>query len=478
MKKIILITIFLLVYLYSGILENGILLTDDLATGFKDNYLRRWNLGYFDFILKYLDTPNMTSRPISSFFFYSVIYLMKFNSKFYYLNYVFFLISIFVIYITSSKIIPKNYSIIFIVFYALIPFGTSLVFSPIMMNSNIATIFYCLSIICLFNKAKGYYYISILFMLFSILSYEIFIPLVFLNIFFVKGSLYKKLLYLICLVSLFLCYKKIIEPNVFHNFTKREKIENLFHLKRYVILVYLSIKMILIDFPKSIYKSFIAIKYFTLVDFFVLLIYLLSSIYIIFKTNFQLLKSNSKITFFSIYALFLCFIIYSLSNYDPTLYGFSNRTLGGVRLFFSLFLVMLAYYFSTKRCSFNQVKFKIIISIFLVLFTISSISIKNAWQYSDNYNKKLFSKLKTQIHHKMKSRFIYINYRDEEYSKDIYILREPIFLEHWETVALKKWTNIPVKYDIYDYKNYLNKFPDKYYIYDYPKNKLNYIETK
>jgi hypothetical protein len=53
MKKIILITIFLLVYLYSGILENGILLTDDLATGFKDNYLRRWNLGYFDFILKY-----------------------------------------------------------------------------------------------------------------------------------------------------------------------------------------------------------------------------------------------------------------------------------------------------------------------------------------------------------------------------------------------------------------------------------------
>jgi hypothetical protein len=69
MKKIILITIFLLVYLYSGILENGILLTDDLATGFKDNYLRRWNLGYFDFILKILDTPNMTSRPISVFSF-------------------------------------------------------------------------------------------------------------------------------------------------------------------------------------------------------------------------------------------------------------------------------------------------------------------------------------------------------------------------------------------------------------------------
>lgn len=454
--------------------NNGVILTDDLSTGFISNYINDFKLDYIDFISKYISTPNMTSRPISSTIFYTIIYLMKFNEKFYYLNYLFFLISIIVIFFTFKKIFSENISVIITIFYSLIPIGTSIVYSPIMMNSNIASIFYCLSLFFIYGRRN--LFLSIIFLFFSVLSYEVFAPLIIFNAFLASNNFKIRFLYFLVFIMCFILYKKIIEPYFFPNYIAREKLDYVFNFKRNLMLIYLSFRMIFYDVPNALFKSVLAIKYYSLTDCLTLIIYIVTSNYFVFKSQYNFDLPNKKVLRYSIIGLFICFLIYPLSFYDPTLYGFNNRTLGGIRLFFSIVIVLFFFLLFNKYYS-RQFHLKLVLSFCIILFSISTISIKNAWHFSDEYNKKLFTNLSFHLNKPLKTNFIFIFNRDKELQKDKYILNEPIFLEHWESNALKKYSHIPNNFDIYYYHNYKQKFPKKYYIYNNIENKLYYINS-
>lgn len=475
MRKIIFLTILLFISIYLTFVNNDVILTDDLSTGFVCNYINDFKLSYTDFISKYTSTPNMTSRPISSAIFYTIIYLMKFNEKFYYLNYLFFLISIIIIFFTVKKIFSENISVIITIFYSLIPIGTSIVYSPIMMNSNIATIFYGLSLFFIYGRRN--LFLSIIFLFFSVLSYEIFAPLIIFNAFLVSNNFKIRFIYFLVFIMCFILYKKIIEPYFFPNYIAREKLDYVFNFKRNLMLIYLSFRMIFYDVPKALFKSVLAIKYYSLTDYLTLIVYIVTSNYIVFKCQFNLDLPSKKVLRYSIIGLLVCFLIYPFSFYDPTLYGFNNRTLGGIRLFFSIVVVLLLFSFLYNKNYSSQFPLKLVLSFCFIFFSISTISIKNAWHFSDEYNKKLFMNLSFHLNKNLRSNFIFILNRDEELKKDKYILNEPIFLEHWESSALKKYSQIPSNFDIYYFHNYQKKFPEKYYIYNNTENKLYFVNN-
>lgn len=121
-----------------------VLLTDDLARIRESRYYTSFS----SFIINFLNTNTMSSRPISGIFYAPSIYLIRYlDVEIYYINYLFYLSSLVMIYIVISKFYDNKVATLGTFIYSILPIGTSIVFSPIMMNSALATIFYCISLL-------------------------------------------------------------------------------------------------------------------------------------------------------------------------------------------------------------------------------------------------------------------------------------------------------------------------------------------
>lgn len=155
MKKYIILLLIFISVLYVDLIKEGVLLTDDLARVLEKDKSNN----YIEFLKLFLNTDTMSSRPVSGFFYsFSIYFIKSIGLNVYYLNYLYYLTSLLLVYNVSLYLIKDGkLSFITMVIYACFPFASSTIFSPIMMNSNLATIFYCLSLLCLIHKDSEKY---------------------------------------------------------------------------------------------------------------------------------------------------------------------------------------------------------------------------------------------------------------------------------------------------------------------------------
>ncbi|MGV4413581.1 hypothetical protein [Chryseobacterium sp. T1] len=478
-NKVNYLLIFLiLALLYCDIIIKDVLLTDDLGRVF-DPLFGTKNYNFFSFISNFIDQETMTSRPVSGFFYGFTLYLTQFNINFYYINFLFFLLSTYSVYNLTLRISNKKIALLVTIVYIMLPIASSTVFSPIMVNSSLATIFFCLSI----EKAisKKLISSSILFIL-SILSYEIFIPLILIYFFTINSKTKIKLLFILTTLTIVFLYREIVEPNIFNNYYHRSKPTNIFNIKRNLSIFH-EITKIPYYSSIAVAKGIRAIYFFSLLDYILLMLIMLISTITVFKTKKLSNFPNKKIFFLLICCITLSFFIFFLSSYRPNIYGFDNRNLGAIKLFSSIISLncILMIRSNTMR--------NITLLFIIFIISITNISTKNAWIYSAELNNKIFTSLKKALPKDMESKYIFIKFNEQSetkfddrysiYKDKHFVLREPIFLERWESAYLKKINNIPQYYNVnYYYDGYydtLKKELKYFYIFDYKSNKLKLI---
>ena len=229
--------------------------------------------------------------------------------------------------------------------------------------------------------------------------------------------------------------------------------------------------MLFRDLPISIFKSILNIKYYNLFDYCILIFFNTITIkYLKIPSE----KKRKEMLFIAGICLISALLIFFVSNYKPTLFGFDNRNLGAVKFFFSIFFVLtLLKIFNLFKLERKTIK--LFFSITIILASISAISIKNAWIYANNFNKHLFSELEKSLPKNLKASKILIKYDLEIPKNDPhFILREQIYYYPWESQLLLnniKKHNIQVQL-------FTNKFNNIHYIYDYDKKTLTLINLK
>lgn len=466
-------------YLFYGLISTNTLITDDISRTFANGYVEDWKNGYGVFLYNNINTNTMSSRPISGIFYETICYLMKYGIKFYYLNYIFFLLSLITIYYTSKRYLKPELSIIITIVYSLIPIGTSIVFSPIMMNSSLATIFYCFSIYFLKEQTKKNVLISSLFFILSTLSYEIFITCIFLNVILIKNRI--KYAYLIFTTIIIISYRHFLEPLIFTDFHHRNSNDRIFDIEKNIDIIKCIVHMIIIQFPVAIFKALRAIKFYSLSDYLVLIFFIFLVSYKILQMDFKNISfvKIKKIIIYAFIGLILSNLIFVFSEYQPTLNTFNNRYLGSIRIFFVIILILTSLYIFKKNV-------KYLLIFYISIFAITTVSVKNAWIYAGKINDNLFSNLSSVLPKNSEIKNVYVVYNtiknddlQTEFSDEHFVLNEPIFKESWEAYHLQKLHDISQKYKILYYHN-INEITQskEYYIFNLKTKKLEIVTTK
>lgn len=453
-------------YISLSVCYEKILLADDLAMVYE---YRSISQSYFSFICSFLDSSTMAARPVSGSFTGTLLFASQYNESAYWLGLFFFPLSLLVIYILAQKILSVQLASLITLLYACSMIGTSIQFSIIMLNSNLATIFFCLSIYILYFH-KNIFLSSLLFIA-SVFSYEIFLPLLFLHLFLIKENK-KKITFIIITLGIIIIFRKIIQPVIFVNSYQRDEIDKVFNLKRVIQISLYSAKLFFRDIFSGIFKS---ISNYKKLNFFewILVIIVTSLVYKIFcDYDFKSQRKRfEKLFLISAIAIVCGMSIFLFSSYIPTLFGFDNRNLGAVRLFFTIFIISAAILLAVKV----NVGNKVVASFFAIstsVFMITNISVKNSWIYANHFNHELFSKLKTTLdENHIIGGEIGLDYDifNEFKTNPNFTLREPVFYYNWEAPMLSKMNGMdPQKIYVYN----VERKKDCKIIFNYKNGKI------
>lgn len=428
--NLLLITIILYVlYVHIKIINHEVLLVDDLSKVYQGQNITS---SFFSFLSHFLDSSTMSARPISGIVTGIVIYLSKFNINLYYIGFIFFPISLLFLYKVLSNLFDENFSVVATAIYASSIYATSIQFSPIMLNSNLALLFWLLSIYYLTTKYKPV--ISGVFFMLSILSYEIFFPILILNAFLVRSKR-DKVVYFVTILLILILYRKLLQPYLFANSYQRDSINQIFNLGHIQKVGLFSIKMIFRDYAQTVIKGLYNIRFQSWVDLLFPIAVGLATFFVTKKKDLTYKKIFfNKNILYSLLLLLISLVIFIFSTYFPTVFGFDNRNLGAFRLFLSILFCSAILYLLQVLIT-NKILFKVILaSIVSVLFFVNT-SIMNAWIYASNFNNELFSKLKADLDKKqIHPKIVCIDYNVYQFQKstNFFILREPTFFNAFE----------------------------------------------
>lgn len=431
-----------IIYIHYSIYKSNVLLADDLGLIYRAKDIQQ---SYFEFIKLYIDSSTMSARPVSGFVTGSIIFFSQTNSQFYFLGLIFFPLSILSIYFVFSKILPKVITCLFVILYTTSMIGTAVQFSPIMLNSNIATIFYVFSIY--FIVIRKNIVISLVLFVLSILSYEIFFMGLIINIIIIKQSK-SKLLYIIISLMLIILYRKVVQPYFFVNSYHRDSVSNFLDLRRNIQIIIWAAKMIFRDYFIAIYRSLLNIQKLNAFEW-ILSLLISAGIFNLLKYyDFKFdLKKIKKIANIALVGFVFSFAIFSFSTYMPTLFGFENRNLAAIRLFFTLLIICIIFIL------FNKVRFRknimaFLFSCFVLISVLSNLGVKNSWIYANDYNNKLFKKIQTELNNsKIESGVVCVDFDVYSILKNDpnFTLREPVFFNGWESHELAVRNGIDLK---------------------------------
>lgn len=435
-------------YIFLSVFQKKAILTDDLASIYQSECISG---SYFSYIFSFLDSTTMAARPVSGLIMGTLSFLSQNNESVYFIGLLFFPLSLLVIYWVAQKMLSKELALLLTLLYSCSLIGTSIQFSSIMLNSNLATIFFVLSIYFVYVRKNVV--LSSLFFIASVLSYEIFLPLILLNLFLIKDNK-KRILFAALTIGVIVIFRKIIQPNVFINSYQRDDVSRIFELRRVMQVAVFSLKLFFKDLFSGIYRGLLNIRQMNALDV------ILSAIipWIVFKlfSDYDFknkLQDYKKLSILSLVSILFGLSIFLFSSYIPTLFGFNNRNLGAIRLFYTLFIISGVIFLSVKLKIHNKT-----ISIFLAglafVFIITNISVKNSWIYASRFNNELFGKLKTALrdNHIEKGEICleYDVFNELKNNPDL-TLREPLFYDDWEGPMLCKMNGIdPQRIHVYN----------------------------
>ncbi|KFF13528.1 hypothetical protein IW15_06995 [Chryseobacterium soli] len=435
-------------YICLSVFKEKAVLTDDLA-GFY--VLPSVSGSYFSFIYSFLDSQIMAARPVSGVVTGTLAFLSKNNESVYFMGLLFFPLSLMVLYWVAKKMVSKELAGLFTLLYLCSSIGTSIQFSTIMLNSNLATIFFALSIYYAYVRKNTF--ISSLFFIASVFSYEIFLPLILLNLFLIKENK-KRIVFVVLTVGIIVIFRKVIQPNVFANSYQRDEIGKVFELKRMVFVAMCTAKLFFRDFFEGIYKAFLNLRKMNVFEI-ILSLLITSAVYKIF-CNYDFtskMKDYKKLAIISFISILAGLSIYLFSSYIPTLFGFENRNLGAIRLFYTLFIISGVIYLSVKLKLHSRMISALLAGI-AFFFIITNISVKNSWMYASKFNNELFGKLNTALkEHHIETGEICVDYDvfNEIKNNPNLTFREPLFYKDWESPMLCKINGIdPLKIHVHN----------------------------
>ncbi|SDJ22466.1 hypothetical protein [Chryseobacterium jejuense] len=430
------------IYIWLSVFTEKIIVADDLKEAYNARHISK---PYFSYIYSYLDSSNMAARPVSGFITGTLVFLSKYNESIYLLGILFFPLSLLAVYWVVQKILSKELASLITLLYSCSLIGTSIQFSPIMLNSNLATIFFSLSIYYVYVRKNILF--SALFFILSILSYEIFLPLILLNLYLIKESK-KRIIFLLLTIGSIVLFRKVIQPAIFAHSYQRDEVGKIFELKRVVQVTIFTAKLFFKDIFVGTYKGLINLKNLHIVEI-VLALIMSSVIYKVFSGyDFKSkLKDIKSIGLISLISIVLAVSVFYVSSYIPTLFGFDNRSLGAIRLFYTLFVISGIIYLSFKLKLGNKTISSLFAGLAFLLLT-TNMSVKNAWIYASRFNDKMFNELsKTLKAEKIENGVVCLRYDmfTELKTNPHFILREPIFYNNWECRMLSEINGIDPK---------------------------------
>ncbi|WP_160136585.1 hypothetical protein [Chryseobacterium sp. c4a] len=299
-------------YIWLSVFIEKVIVADDLKEAYNSRYISK---PYFSYIYSYLDSSNMAARPVSGLVTGTLVFLSQYNASIYLLGILFFPLSLIAVYWVAQKILSKELASLATLLYSCSLIGTSIQFSPIMLNSNLATIFFSLSIYYVYIRKN--IALSSLFFILSILSYEIFLPLILLPLFLIKENK-KRIVFLLLTLGTIVLFRKVIQPMIFSHSYQRDEVEKIFELKRVIKVTVLTAKLFFKDIFVGIYKGVLHLKNLHIIEL-LLAIIMSSVVYKIFsRYDFKhKLKEVKKLRFdlfdftWACRKCFLCFILYS-----------------------------------------------------------------------------------------------------------------------------------------------------------------------
>ncbi|MFZ4929837.1 hypothetical protein [Chryseobacterium sp. Mn2064] len=454
-------------YVFLSVFQERAILTDDLA-GFY--VLESVPASYFSYLYTFLDSQIMAARPVSGIVTGTLTFLSRNNDSVYFLGMLFFPLSLMAIYWVGSKILSKELAGLMTLLYSCSLIGTSIQFSTIMLNSNLATIFFALSIYYAYIRKS--ILISSLFFIASVFSYEIFLPLLLLPLFLIKENKDRIIFAILTLGTIFI-FRKIIQPSIFVHSYQRDEVSKIFEYKRVVFVVMCAVKMFFRDFFEGIYKGILNVRRMNIFEI-ALSLAIPSVVYKIFSNyDFKGKEQDyKKLMIISFICILIGLSIYFFSSYIPTLFGFENRNLGAIRLFYTLFIIFGVIYLSLKM-SWQSRTISVFFAGIAFLFIITNISVKSSWIYASKFNNEIFSKLSVALkENNIKAGNVCVDYDvfNEIKTNPNLTLREPLFYKSWESPMLCKVNGIdPQKIHVYNVETQ----KDCTILFQYKNGKMN-----
>lgn len=438
-------------YISLSVFKEKAVVTDDLAGVYA---LRVIPDSYFSYIYSFLDSTIMAARPVSGIITGTLSFLSKNNESFYLLGTLFFPLSLIAVYWVGRKMLSKELASLITLLYCCSIIGTSIQFTSIMLNSNLATIFFVLSIYYVYVRKK--IMVSALLFIASVLSYEIFLPLVLLPLFLIKENK-KRVLFALLTLGIIITFRKVIQPYVFVNSYQRDEVGRIFELKRVMLVVIFSVKLFVKDLFVGIYKGLLNIRNLNIPEW-VLSVVIPFVVYKAFS-NYDF-KSKSeyfkKLGMISFAAILVGLSIFLFSSYIPTLFGFNNRNLGAIRLFYTLLIISGVIYLSVKL-NVQSRMISVFFAAIAFLLVVTNLRVKDSWIYASHFNNELFSKLNKAIRENhIEGGDICLEYDvfHELKTNPNLTFREPLFYDDWESSMLCEINGIdPKKFKVHNMDN-------------------------
>jgi len=475
-------------YLYLTIFREAVLLVDDLSviSMMRHNPEIRNLKSPWQAIAYYVSSADASARPIPAAIFSGYVYLIRNHLDFYYLLYACFLASLFIIYKLVRSISDENIAFIVSLVYSLIPVGTSLAFTSIMLGSTLSTIFYCLSLYYIIKKKS--LWLSALFFMFSVFSYEVFLPLIIINFLLTDRKWTVRTFYAGGIIIWIFLYRYSLQHYIFPNSIHKERLSLVLNLSRDVE-IYKRWLFLLPEFIMGLGRGIKGLRFFSVYDYLVSVFFIVIFCLIILKSRMTMRYDKKKIVLLSILAMFLSNFIFIASDYPLSLNGFYNRMLGAVRLSASIFLVSALLWLASQKAA------KLLLCVCVAVFTITTVSVKNAWIFSHHQNVLLFKNLKSKLPEDPLTNIIYIRYRNSIddvgqnlydkadndvlhiYKKPHFVFNEPLFTRYTIGSFLQERAGIKSSYQInYYYTPPSELITKDHYIYDVTMNSLTFVE--
>lgn len=504
-KILFTLIIVLFVSYWNYVLNNGFGSGDDISLLI---YVGNNDISFIDSFIKSYFNPTSIARPISTFL--RVLTFKIFQENLFFYNFASFftwLMTILILSLSIKKLFGNTTRLIFILLGSFPFYSSTIFFENYVFTSYMASIFFwSLSLFFLIKysekKNKKDIFFGIFFTIISMLTLEYVLPLLLLNLFLPLINNYrlnlkdnnsinniinkKKFIYVLIFFILFFFIFKILSVKIFF------KDENVYGfsfngLDSILQSLYYFV-VILIELPILLIKS---LFYLLEIKYFIILL-LLSTFYLflskINKSEKPIILKKNLFFYVLVLSLFACSIIFFLSYYPASSYGYYNRMMVPSFILLSIITSIIFQKILNSKKILN-----IIFVIFISLLWISSLNIQldnyvKSWELRKNTLNNISKKIDN-----INDRVLILN---APYHLSKNYNNEPVFFTTWNLqshiylLTSKKILAWPISHRIISNKNYypshnINNFEeiikDKKFLYiEYGENgilKLNKIKN-